>query len=108
MNAILRAGTVYAVGINLGSYGLFYYDKQQALNRGWRVPEKQLQLSALLGGWVGGLMAMKQFKHKTVKQEFRIPYFACMGANIALIGVGGFLLQKNPKYRKMLQQYIRF
>jgi uncharacterized membrane protein YsdA (DUF1294 family) len=108
MNSIIRAATVYAVGINVGSYGLFYYDKQQAQSRGWRVPEKQLQLTALLGGWVGGLMAMKHFKHKTIKQEFRIPYFACMGANIVLMGVGGFLVHRNPKYQRMLQQYIRF
>jgi hypothetical protein len=26
---------------------------------------------------------MEHFRHKTVKQEFRIPYFACVGLNIA-------------------------
>jgi uncharacterized membrane protein YsdA (DUF1294 family) len=30
------AGT-YLVGINAAAVGLFYYDKQQALNHGWRV-----------------------------------------------------------------------
>jgi hypothetical protein len=39
----------YAALVNAGSFGLFYYDKQQALKRKWRVPEKTLQLSALIG-----------------------------------------------------------
>jgi uncharacterized membrane protein YsdA (DUF1294 family) len=41
----------YGIGINLFSAGLFAYDKYQANNHGWRIPEKQLQLTALLGGW---------------------------------------------------------
>jgi uncharacterized membrane protein YsdA (DUF1294 family) len=65
---------VYFCGINAASAGLFYYDKFQAQSKGWRVPEKQLQLSALLGGWVGGMWAMQTFRHKTVKQSFKIPY----------------------------------
>ena len=45
----------YIITINTGSAGLFWYDKYQAKNRGWRIPEKTLQLTALLGGWIGGL-----------------------------------------------------
>ncbi|TPX72726.1 hypothetical protein SpCBS45565_g00034 [Spizellomyces sp. 'palustris'] len=70
-------GGYFAV-INAGAVGLFWYDKNQALKRGWRVPEKQLQLTALLGGWVGGLWAMKTFRHKTVKQSFQQPYLATL------------------------------
>jgi uncharacterized membrane protein YsdA (DUF1294 family) len=53
-----RAGMLlggYLVLVNLGSIGLFWYDKHQAVTKGWRVPEKTLQLSALMGGWIGGL-----------------------------------------------------
>ena len=28
--------------------------------------------SALIGGWAGGIAAMNMFKHKTIKQEFRV------------------------------------
>ena len=52
---LLAATGGYLAVINLAAVGLFWYDKQQALNKGWRVPERQLQLTALLGGWVGGL-----------------------------------------------------
>lgn len=81
--------------INASSIGLFWYDKHQAQTKGWRVPEKQLQLTALLGGWAGGLWAMKTFKHKTIKQEFRVPYFMATAGNIAIIG-----LTLSPSFRK--------
>ena len=62
---------LYAAGVNVGSAGLFYYDKEQAKARQWRVPEATLCASALAGGWVGGQWAMQQFKHKTVKRSFQ-------------------------------------
>ena len=52
MIAALSLG--YLALVNIGSYGLFWYDKYQANTRGWRISEKTLQVSALLGGWVGG------------------------------------------------------
>ena len=55
MSQIASFSAAYLVLINAASAGLFWYDKQQALNKGWRVPEKTLQLTALLGGWIGGL-----------------------------------------------------
>ncbi|KAJ3074027.1 hypothetical protein HDU98_012320 [Podochytrium sp. JEL0797] len=45
---------LYIAAINAGAVALFWYDKRQATTKGWRVPEKQLQLTALLGGWAGG------------------------------------------------------
>jgi uncharacterized membrane protein YsdA (DUF1294 family) len=41
----------YALGVNLGTIGLFYYDKEQAKNKGWRVSEQTLFNTALFGGW---------------------------------------------------------
>ena len=48
----------YMALINGAAVALFFYDKRQALSGGWRVPEKQLQLTALMGGWIGGLWAV--------------------------------------------------
>ncbi|KAL3897416.1 MAG: hypothetical protein SGCHY_003431 [Lobulomycetales sp.] len=79
------AAGAYGVAINAASYGLFAYDKNQARNIGWWIPEKSLCLSAALGGWIGGLLAMKTFHHKTNKLAFQAPYLACMGANIAAV-----------------------
>lgn len=85
----------YLVAVNAGSYALFWWDKQQANSRGWRVSEKTLQFSALIGGWIGGMLAMEHFRHKTVKQEFRIPYFVCAGLNGAgLFGIAYLFLSR--------------
>jgi len=46
---------VYVGGISTGSAGLFFYDKQCAEARQWRVPEATLCLTALSGGWIGGM-----------------------------------------------------
>ena len=42
-------------GVNTGSAGLFFYDKKCAEARQWRVPEATLCLTALAGGWMGGM-----------------------------------------------------
>jgi hypothetical protein len=34
------------------------YIKNRAVNHGWRIPEKTLQLTALLGGWAGGIVCL--------------------------------------------------
>ena len=84
-------GLWYA-GINTAAVCLFWWDKFRAKTNGWRVPEKTLQLSALLGGnhfnigWIGGMWAMEQFRHKTKKESFRTPYFICTGLNVAALG----------------------
>ncbi|EFF61716.1 conserved domain protein [Enterococcus faecium PC4.1] len=45
------------------------YDKHQARNGGWRVPENNLIFVSLLGGGLGGLISWKVFHHKTRKKS---------------------------------------
>ncbi|KAI8802455.1 hypothetical protein BJ742DRAFT_833150 [Cladochytrium replicatum] len=88
---------VYHGALSAASFGLFAYDKHQATNKGWRVRERTLQLTALLGGWAGGMVAMKTFRHKTIKQSFQQGWAAataghfvvCIGAAAAWAGVPG-------------------
>jgi uncharacterized membrane protein YsdA (DUF1294 family) len=52
---LIAAATVGYLGVaNLATTGLFWYDKQQAKNQQWRVPENTLHATALLGGWPAG------------------------------------------------------
>ncbi|KAJ3327588.1 hypothetical protein HDU76_011483 [Blyttiomyces sp. JEL0837] len=74
--------------VNVAAVGMFWYDKKMATAGGWRVSEKQLQFSALLGGWIGGMWAMEKFRHKTTKRAFREPYFTAVAVN-GLIMAGG-------------------
>ena len=50
----------------------FGVDKQKARRNKWRIPEKTLILSAVIGGSVGAILGMRFFHHKTRKARFAI------------------------------------
>jgi uncharacterized membrane protein YsdA (DUF1294 family) len=60
--------------LNAASFLAFGCDKWKASCGRWRVPEFSLLLLALLGGWPGGWLGMKVFKHKTAKPSFQLKY----------------------------------
>lgn len=86
---ILNTPTFYAaVAIwyalaSLATAGLFYADKVAARVGQRRVPEKQLHIACLLGGWPGAIVAIRVFRHKNRK-----PAFLVYTALAALIHVG--------------------
>jgi uncharacterized membrane protein YsdA (DUF1294 family) len=45
-------------------------DKWKAKNHRWRIPERVLFLTALLGGFVGSNLGMQLFRHKTKHVKF--------------------------------------
>ena len=51
------------------SYGV---DKNRAQRNAWRISEKFLLLTAILGGAIGGFIGMKTFRHKTKHLLFKI------------------------------------
>lgn len=51
--------------INVLGFALMGFDKGRAVNGGYRVPERQLLLTALLGGAAGVWLGMCLFRHKT-------------------------------------------
>lgn len=61
---------IYLAVVNLAAFGLFYEDKEIAKRNGRRVPELYLLGIALAGGSAGGLLAMRLFRHKTLKWYF--------------------------------------
>ncbi len=65
-------GLAYLVVMNVIGLAVFGYDKRCAIKRRWRVPEKTLFLTALLGGSVGSYVGMFVFRHKTLHWKFRI------------------------------------
>jgi uncharacterized membrane protein YsdA (DUF1294 family) len=53
-------------------FALYGLDKKQSIIGGRRIPEKTLHLTALAGGFFGGLMGRGIFHHKTRKPVFMI------------------------------------
>lgn len=71
---------VYLLFMNLFGFVLMGSDKKRARKHRWRIPEKTLFLTSLLGGSLGTLAGMYFFHHKT-----RHWYFAAgMPAILAL------------------------
>ncbi|QEG24141.1 DUF1294 domain-containing protein [Mariniblastus fucicola] len=78
--------------LSAASFVLYGWDKRQAKNDGWRVPERNLHVLSLLGGWPGALMGQKYFRHKTQKQSFQITYWFTVVANLGMVIVAWFQL----------------
>jgi uncharacterized membrane protein YsdA (DUF1294 family) len=62
--------------------------KQSTHKKVIRIPERILQLLALLGGWPGALLAQQLLRHKSQKRRFIIVLWLCILANL---GVGGYI-----------------
>ena len=62
----------WLIFINLFSFVLFGSDKARAKRGAWRIPERTLILSAVLGGSVGAMAGMQVFRHKTRHRKFTI------------------------------------
>ncbi|MFT5298682.1 MAG: uncharacterized membrane protein YsdA (DUF1294 family) [Colwellia sp.] len=56
--------------LSLLTFVLYAIDKRNAIKGRRRISEKTLQISALLGGWPGALLAQQTFRHKTQKRPF--------------------------------------
>lgn len=56
---------IYFISMNL--FGLYnmYRDKQRAIKRQYRIPEKQLFFVSVIGGSLGSWIGMYLFHHKT-------------------------------------------
>ena len=61
---------LYLVIINVITFVMFGVDKYKAIRQEWRIRESTLLGLALIGGSIGGWLAMYIFHHKTKKVKF--------------------------------------
>ena len=66
---------VYFLSINSIAFLFYGADKYKAIHHAWRIPERVLLLTALMGGAFGSLFAMYFFHHKTKKLKFLDSFF---------------------------------
>ena len=62
---IWKIAGAWLLAVNLFGFFLMLADKRRAAKHRWRIPERTLLLTALLGGSLGSLMGMRLFHHKT-------------------------------------------
>ena len=63
---------IYLVLLNAGSLVLMGFDKMSAEVNSGRVPEMWFFLISLAGGFVGVILGMFAFRHKTRKMSFQL------------------------------------
>ena len=61
---------LYLVIINVITFVIYGVDKYKAIRQEWRIRESTLLGLALIGGSIGGWLAMYIFHHKTKKVKF--------------------------------------
>ena len=74
LNTVDRFCIIWFIAMNACSFSAFGIDKWRAARSGRRIPETTLVLLGALGGWPGGIIGMKLFRHKTVKRTFQMKY----------------------------------
>jgi uncharacterized membrane protein YsdA (DUF1294 family) len=70
LNVIDSIAAVGFAAASAATFLAFGFDKWRARRSGQRLPESWLLLLAAFGGWPGGLLGMKLFRHKTSKGYF--------------------------------------
>ncbi|MCX6365586.1 MAG: DUF1294 domain-containing protein [Armatimonadetes bacterium] len=78
----LAIPVVYTI-LSVITFQQYLIDKKAAQSDRWRIPEKQLHLLSLLGGWPGALVAQQGLRHKSRKTSFLIPFCITIGLNLA-------------------------
>ena len=63
---------LYLLLINAAAFVFMLVDKIKARKHRWRIPERTLICTALLGGSVGTLAGMCMFRHKTRHTKFTV------------------------------------
>jgi uncharacterized membrane protein YsdA (DUF1294 family) len=65
MNYVFVISLTYLLTINIVGGAVAISDKQKAIQKQWRVPEKNFLLFSLFGGGIGVLLAFLIVRHKT-------------------------------------------
>ncbi|WP_271813200.1 DUF1294 domain-containing protein [Clostridium beijerinckii] len=77
---MLKILFTYLLIINLLGFLIMLIDKQRAIHKEWRIPEKNLIGISILGGSIGMLIGMSSFRHKTKHKKFTlgVPFILLM------------------------------
>ena len=94
--AFFPLSLVFWVIPNVITYLMFFNDKITAVKNGnlpeenqlRRTPEKTLIAWAILGGSLGAIIAMKKYRHKTLKPKFRYGIPAIIAVQIIALVAG--------------------
>ncbi len=64
------------IAVSFFTFLAYRTDKMRAQAGEWRIPEATLHFSELLGGWPGGFLAQRKYRHKTAKGSYQFVFWA--------------------------------
>lgn len=76
---------IWLIIINIITFAVFGIDKKKAIDGKFRISELTLFVLSLLGGSLGGFIAMHTFHHKTKKWYFKFGIPLILIAQVLLI-----------------------
>jgi uncharacterized membrane protein YsdA (DUF1294 family) len=82
---ILALTLTYYLLFSLLCFLVYFYDKQAAIQRRSRVPEKNLLLLSLIGGWPGALLAHCNFTPQVDEATVSALVFSDAGVALAVV-----------------------
>lgn len=65
---------IYLLIVNIILFTLMGIDKRKAKLNQWRISERTLFISAILGGSLGGILGIYTFRHKTKHFKFKLGF----------------------------------
>ncbi len=77
---------LYVIIINVITFATFGVDKYKAIRQEWRIRESTLLGLSLIGGSIGGWIAMYTFHHKTKKVHFFVGVPVILAIQIFVFG----------------------
>lgn len=77
------APAIAYAAMNVVSYALHAADKSRAERGEWRISERTLYISVLLGGLIGAYAAQQTFHHKTRKLSYQIVFWVIVSLHDA-------------------------
>jgi uncharacterized membrane protein YsdA (DUF1294 family)/cold shock CspA family protein len=72
--------------MSLLTFFLYAEDKARAKRGNWRIPEQTLHLCELAGGWIGGFVAQRRFRHKSIKKSYQFVFWLIVIVHYILWG----------------------
>lgn len=75
---------VYYAIASMITFAAYAQDKSAAQRGKWRIKETTLHILATVGGWPGAFFAQTILRHKTIKAEFLLIYWATVVVNLGI------------------------
>ncbi len=76
---------VFVLCMSVITFALYAVDKRRAIEGRWRIAEATLLGCSILGGAIGGFLAMQLVRHKTKRWYFKAVNIAFGIAHILLV-----------------------